>query len=122
MSTKPADISQDVWTKAEKETAWLRDSEQEFGELDDRTISLIIARAILAERERCGRIADPLPLDGDDSDYEKQSHDIRLNIAHAIRNPVQPADPPRGDNISPSPLGDAGNDDFKRVQVIGSIE
>jgi hypothetical protein len=35
--------------------------------------------------------------------------------------PLSPADPPRGDNISPSPLGAAQNANFKRVQVIGKI-
>jgi hypothetical protein len=50
------------------------------------------------------------------------SKEFEDGIRAMLRNPSPAADPPRGDNISPSPLGAAGNDDFKRVQVIGSIE
>lgn len=47
-----------------------------------------IARAIMAERERCANIARPLPLN-DGSDYEKQAHDIRAVIEQAIRGDHQ---------------------------------
>jgi hypothetical protein len=76
----------------------------------------IAASAILNRRSINGEILHRL------DQYIAPEGDLVRVLRDAIRNPVQPADPPRGDNISPSPLGDAGNDDFKRVQVIGSIE
>jgi hypothetical protein len=45
-------IPADVMAEAQKQTAWLRDNEEEHGELHDRVISLVIARAILSERDR----------------------------------------------------------------------
>ncbi len=45
-----------------------------------------IRDAVVAEREACARIADPLPTEEDDSDIEKQSHDIRDVISSAIRS------------------------------------
>lgn len=43
-----------------------------------------IAKAIAAERQRCANIAAPLPIDPDESDIEKQAHDIRSVIHAAI--------------------------------------
>lgn len=49
---------------------------------------LAIARAILAERERCAKIAEPINLqDTGTTDYEKQAYDLRDIIAIAIRTP-----------------------------------
>lgn len=47
-------------------------------------IRSVIARAIMNERNRCAGIAAPLPMETDDSDYEKQSHDIRSHIYDQI--------------------------------------
>ena len=41
--------------------------------------------AVLAEREACARIADPMPESAHSTPYEKQAIDIRTNIAAAIR-------------------------------------
>jgi hypothetical protein len=50
------------------------------------------------------------------------SKEFEDGIRAMLRNPsVGGPSAPRGDNISPSPLGDAGNDDFKRVPVIGEV-
>ena len=48
-------------------------------------VATAILGAVAAERERCARIADPLPIEADDSDIEKQAHDIRMTIADTIR-------------------------------------
>lgn len=50
----------------------------------------IIARAIMAERERCAKKIDPLPLESDATSYEKQAYDLRLRFAAAIRAGIQP--------------------------------
>jgi hypothetical protein len=111
---RPPDIAQDAWFAALKAVGDELERDHEGFHATEAAInSLVIAgaRAILAERERCALVAEnsnAWPQEGAD-------------IAHAIRNPSTPADPPRGDNISPSPLGDAGNDDFKRVPVIGEV-
>lgn len=47
-------------------------------------IRSVIARAIMNERIRCALIAAPLPIEPDDSDYEKQAYDIRAVIHDAI--------------------------------------
>jgi hypothetical protein len=54
-------------------------------------------------------------------EFARTNQMIQMGVAANGNNRNYAADPPRGDNISPSPLGDAGNDDFKRVQVIGKI-
>lgn len=43
-----------------------------------------IAAAIAGERFRCAEIAKPLPIEPDESDIEKQAHDIRSVIHAAI--------------------------------------
>lgn len=44
----------------------------------------VIAKAIADERLRCANIAAPLPIEPDESDTEKQAHDIRAVIHVAI--------------------------------------
>ncbi len=83
--SKPDDIPQDIWGLARRIWAEMatvnHDAPQKhsFNDCDE------IARAILAERERCAKIASPFPLDDDPSDYEKQAWDIRTHITEGIR-------------------------------------
>jgi hypothetical protein len=44
-----------------------------------------------------------------------------IRCCKKLLNPSTPADPPRGDNISPSPLGDADNDDFATIPHLGPV-
>lgn len=60
------------------------------GVLADRMIELFASakdRAIIAERERCAKIAAPVTGPGG-TDYEKQAYDIRDVIATSIRSGV----------------------------------
>jgi hypothetical protein len=126
MSGKPADIPQDIWDEA-MAVAMACGCSLAIGAYETISTSLMAAR----ERERarwqpavtyfehyCQDEAD----DVENCVCGQEQHIAAKNFRDAIRNPSPAADPPRGDNISPSPLGAAGNDDFKRVQVIGSIE
>jgi hypothetical protein len=83
-----------------------------------------IARAILAERERCAKIARNFfppahTYASENADIYHAQDSAAAAIANAI-NP-SPADPPRGDNISPTPLGDASNDDFATIPHLGDV-
>jgi hypothetical protein len=49
------------------------------------------------------------------------SKEFEDGIRAMLRNPSPAADPPRGDNISPSPLGDASNDDFATIPHLGPV-
>jgi hypothetical protein len=53
--SKPDDIPEDVWATARASA---------FGETGDMEtdINILVARAILAERERCVKIADAFPM------------------------------------------------------------
>lgn len=44
-----------------------------------------VQAAVLAEREACARVADPMPESSYSTPYEKQAIDIRTNVAAAIR-------------------------------------
>jgi hypothetical protein len=120
--SKPDDISQDVWDAA---GAVERDVDApDYSPYNH----VVIARAILAERERwqpavtyiqhyCQDEAD----DVENCVCGQEQHIAAKNFRDAIRNPVPWADPPRGDNISPSPLGDASNDDFATIPHLGPV-
>jgi hypothetical protein len=122
--SKPDDIPRDVWDAARRAL-----SLNFTVPISGVEVCIAAARAIQAERARwqpavtyfqhyCQDEAD----DVENCVCGQEQHIAAKNFRDAIRNPSPAADPPRGDNISPSPLGAAGNDDFKRVQVIGSIE
>jgi hypothetical protein len=49
------------------------------------------------------------------------SKEFEDGIRAMLRNPSPAADPPRGDNISPSPLGDASNSNFATVPHEGIV-
>lgn len=88
--TKPDDIPQDVWDAAEDafDTLLCNDIQASGTAAQFRIDSITpVARAILAERERCARLADPVEPRGDwhASAYEKQAYDLRVNIAASIR-------------------------------------
>jgi hypothetical protein len=94
-------------------------------EISGASTQEMVARAIMAERERCAKIAREFfppahTYASENADIYHAQDSAAAAIANAI-NPSPAADPPRGDNISPSPLGAAGNDDFKRVQVLGPV-
>jgi hypothetical protein len=116
MSGKPADIPQDIWDEA-MAVAMACGCSLAIGAYETISTSLMAAR----ERERA-RWQPAVTYDVENCVCGQEQHIAAKNFRDAIRNPSPAADPPRGDNISPSPLGAAGNDDFKRVQVIGSIE
>jgi hypothetical protein len=117
--SKPTDIPQDVWDEAV--TCWTA-----MGFINDRLGQLPnLCIAILRERERCANIAinwheTQPPMTEPSKQY--RLHDVADEIAHAIRNPSPAADPSRAANSSPAALDAASNSNFKRVQVIGSIE
>jgi hypothetical protein len=111
MSEKPDTIPQDVWDAALS----VVDAIDGLGYAKIHTDK--VARAILAERERCADLAETTVSNvgvGGGEFY------IAAEIAKAIRNPSPAADAPRGASISPAPLG-AQNENFGRVQVIGKI-
>jgi hypothetical protein len=47
---------------------------------------------------------------------------LRTGVASGAVDTLSPADPSRAANSSPAALDAAGNENFKRIQVIGSIE
>jgi hypothetical protein len=84
----------------------------------------IIARAILAERERCANIAanwreSQPPMVVPSKQY--RLHDVADEIAHAIRNPSPAADPSRAANSSPAALDAASNSNFATVPHEGIV-
>lgn len=83
--TKPDDIPQDVWDAAVAEVTG-----------DDTRLSLVvISRAILAERERCAKVADA-ERDRHWLNYQNGGHNLDLfyttaaeNVGAAIRKGAQ---------------------------------
>jgi hypothetical protein len=54
-----------------------------------REVAEVVRDAILAEREACARVADPIEHSGPWTDVEKQAYDVRAVVAAAIRNRQQ---------------------------------
>jgi hypothetical protein len=124
-------IPDDVWTlvRAVLSSAGIPSTEADYGNGTVFEVEAeVIARAILAERERAIDACEAQKRAFLSAEYSANQPLGSLlerfacdECIDAIRNPSPAADPSRGDNISPSPLDAAGNDDFKRVQVIGKI-
>jgi hypothetical protein len=118
MSGKPADIPDDVWDAAEAVEAFVPNFYLQSEAVEQ------IARAILAERERCAKIAREFfppahTYASENADIYHAQDSAAAAIANAI-NP-SPADPPRAANISPAALGVASNDDFATIPHLGPV-
>jgi hypothetical protein len=100
--SKPDDIPQDVWD-------WLTRPSSE--------------RAYVTTRYPRGESGTAREASGGKRTEQSEMRGLQQGTGSAP--PLQSASggpsAPRGDNISPSPLGDADNDDFKRVQVLGPV-
>jgi hypothetical protein len=123
---RPDDIPQDVWDDAAR-ALYATGTHDLPSPSMEQDIQVIAAVAILAERERwqpavtyfqhyCQDEAE----DVENCVCGQEQHIAAKNFRDAIRNPVQPADPSRGDNISPTPLG-ASNDDFATIPHLGPV-
>jgi hypothetical protein len=119
---RPDHIPQDIWDAAKRELLLANTKAHMLGIETDPLECL--SSAILAERERCAKIARNFfpPAHTYASEYADIYH-AQDSAAAAIANAINPspaADPPRGDNISPSPLG-ASNDDFATIPHLGPV-
>ena len=93
MRGKPEDIPQDVWDTAER--CWTFVMDETHGAPDEIEQ---IARAILAERERCAKVAEGTAAaakacEAENSEtaiYHRIYADIATGIAADIRNGTQP--------------------------------
>jgi acyl-CoA reductase-like NAD-dependent aldehyde dehydrogenase len=121
--SKPTDIPNDVIDAAAAAYIAYVDAQAKVSvsPTEDEVLS-VAAMAILAERERCANIAanwreSQPPMVVPSKQY--RLHDVADEIAHAIRNPRRAKG---GEDSGTLDSLSANNANFKRVQVIGSIE
>ncbi|MFM2005159.1 MAG: hypothetical protein RLZZ09_814 [Pseudomonadota bacterium] len=83
--TRPSDIPADVWEAAKEAGAAVFDGAVDLYETGIETISipLVIARAILAERERAARVCEDAADEADDRLNRTGSEQFRRNYAAA---------------------------------------
>jgi hypothetical protein len=117
---RPDHIPQDIWDAAKRELLLANTKAHMLGIETDPLECL--SSAILAERERCANIAanwreSQPPMVVPSKQY--RLHDVADEIAHAIRNPRRAKG---GEDSGTLDSLSANNANFKRVQVIGSIE
>jgi hypothetical protein len=81
--SKPDDVPQDVWDAAVKAELVVEDEFTDLNDWNSRDVATdIIARAIMAERERCAKIADAHAAENWSMTEEEHAAQV---IAAAIR-------------------------------------
>ncbi len=81
---RPEDISEEAWNVAE---VYLRNLSHLLSSTE------IVARVLLAERERCAKLAEQGRVAWYSSDYQGGFNDACNTVARAIRNGEAPVEP-----------------------------